>query len=121
MVITNVGTKEPVEQWDFNVKYEGGSGTTTDVQELKDTKVQKNGKADIATKCGHKELKVIQNEIRDVLRQICSTVSFLPLLDCLCKHICYCIFQYALLLASLLLNLLLFLWFRCFRHPYLHV
>ncbi|KAJ1528763.1 hypothetical protein ONE63_007150 [Megalurothrips usitatus] len=85
MVITNITTKEALERWDFNVKYEAGSaGNTSDLQELKDTKVPKNGKTNGAPKSGNKELKVIQNEIRDVLRQICSTVSFLPLLDCLC-------------------------------------
>jgi len=84
MVITNISTKEALERWDFNVKYEAGSESPTDLQELKDTKVAKNGKVNDVTKNGNKELKVIQNEIRDVLRQICSTVSFLPLLDCLC-------------------------------------
>ena len=34
---------------------------------------------------GTKDIKIIQKEIRDVLRQICSTVSFLPLLDCPCS------------------------------------
>ncbi|KAK3926231.1 Mitotic spindle assembly checkpoint protein MAD2A [Frankliniella fusca] len=83
MIITNISTKEALERWDFNVKYEAASGETADIQQLKDTKVARNGKID-ASKVGSKELKVIQNEIRDVLRQICSTVSFLPLLDCLC-------------------------------------
>lgn len=85
MVITNISTKEALERWDFNVKYEAGSESPSDLKELKDTKVAKNGKVNDVTKNGNKELKVIQNEIRDVLRQICSTVSFLPLLDCLCK------------------------------------
>ncbi|TMW41037.1 hypothetical protein DOY81_013883 [Sarcophaga bullata] len=31
-----------------------------------------------------KELKRIQNEIRDVMRQISATVTYLPLLDCIC-------------------------------------
>ena len=86
MVITNITTKEALERWDFNVKYEAGSESSADLQELKDTKVTKNGKVNGPIKAGSKELKVIQNEIRDVLRQICSTVSFLPLLDCLCKY-----------------------------------
>lgn len=85
MIITNISTKEALERWDFNVKYEAGSESSTDIQELKDTKVTKAGKTNGPAKTGSKELKVIQNEIRDVLRQICSTVSFLPLLDCLCK------------------------------------
>ena len=84
MVITNISTKEPLERWDFNLKYEKSSESPVDIQELKDTKVTKNGKVNGVATTGNKELKVIQNEIRDVLRQICSTVSFLPLLDCLC-------------------------------------
>lgn len=92
MIITNISTKEPLERWDFNVKYEAGSESSADIQELKDTKVTKPGKSNGAAKTGNKELKVIQNEIRDVLRQICSTVSFLPLLDCLCKLILFPVF-----------------------------
>lgn len=66
LVITNISTKETLERWDFKIEYEASS---------------KEG-ADEVT--GNKDLKLIQKEIRDVLRQICSTVSFLPLLDCPC-------------------------------------
>lgn len=55
-----------MERWDFNVEYEGepteGSTQTSD-----------------------KPLKQIRNEIRDVLKQIASSVAYLPLLDCLCS------------------------------------
>lgn len=34
---------------------------------------------------GHKDLKLIQTEIRDVIRQITGCVTFLPMLDCPCK------------------------------------
>jgi mitotic spindle assembly checkpoint protein MAD2 len=33
---------------------------------------------------GKKDLRLIKKEIRDVLRQISASISFLPLLDCLC-------------------------------------
>ncbi|BES93411.1 unnamed protein product [Nesidiocoris tenuis] len=69
LVITNIANKEVMERWDFKLQYE----------QSKDSKLDENGEP-----IGTKELKVIQNEIRDVLRQICSTVSFLPLLDCQC-------------------------------------
>lgn len=66
MVISNVTTKEVLERWDFKLQYEG-SATENNPDSV-----------------GNKELSTIQKEIRDVLRQICSTVSFLPLLDCPC-------------------------------------
>lgn len=54
-----------MERWDFNVEYEGN--------------------ADGGIHTSDKPLKQIKNEIRDVLRQIASSVSYLPLLDCLCS------------------------------------
>lgn len=65
MVISNIATKEVMERWDFKLQYEGSGDLNPD-------------------SVGNKELPKIQKEIRDVLRQICSTVSFLPLLDCPC-------------------------------------
>lgn len=65
MVISNVITKEVMERWDFKLQYEASGDTNPD-------------------SVGNKDLSTIQKEIRDVLRQICSTVSFLPLLDCPC-------------------------------------
>ncbi|KAF5281549.1 hypothetical protein FQA39_LY05084 [Lamprigera yunnana] len=65
LIITNVKNREVMERWDFNVQYEG------DV-------CNPDRKSD-------KPLKQIQNEIRDVLKQIASSVAYLPLLDCLCS------------------------------------
>lgn len=69
LVITNAHTKETLECWDFkidsdreNISRENGKDTTSS-----------------------KDLKRIQQEIRDVMRQISATVSFLPLLDCVCS------------------------------------
>ena len=59
-----------MERWDFKVQYEGD----------KNGAVIENG-----IEVGNKDLKDIQKEIRDVLRQISGTISFLPLLDCVCK------------------------------------
>lgn len=69
LVITNVYTKEVLEKWDFKVDYEG---------------VPLNALSNPA-EIGTKDLKTIQKEIREVIRQITGTVSFLPLLDCLCS------------------------------------
>ncbi|XP_016932045.1 mitotic spindle assembly checkpoint protein MAD2A [Drosophila suzukii] len=68
MVITNAHTKEVLECWDFKMQAEMGDGDTSDPTKLTATK----------------ELSRIQNEIRDVMRQISATVSYLPLLDCIC-------------------------------------
>lgn len=73
LVITNVNTKEVLEKWDFKVEYEGRNTS--------------NGIGDGAglPEVGTKDVKQIQKEIREVIRQITGTVSFLPLLDCLCS------------------------------------
>lgn len=68
MVITNAHTKEVLECWDFKMHAELGDGEVGDSTKLTSSK----------------ELKRIQNEIRDVMRQISATVSYLPLLDCIC-------------------------------------
>lgn len=66
LVITNVKTMEVMERWDFIVEYEGDTS---------------NG----INQTSEKPLKQIKNEIRDVLKQIASSVAYLPLLDCLCS------------------------------------
>lgn len=66
LVIANVKTLEVMERWDFLVEYEG-SASEEDEQS------------------SEKPLKQIKNEIRDVLKQIASSVAYLPLLDCLCS------------------------------------
>ncbi|XP_053627299.1 mitotic spindle assembly checkpoint protein MAD2A isoform X1 [Cherax quadricarinatus] len=68
LVLTNVDTKEVIERWDFTVQHEPGFAPLS----IKEGKV------------GEKDLKVIQNEMRDVIRQITACVTFLPLLDCVC-------------------------------------
>lgn len=72
LVITNVNTKEVLEKWDFKVDYEDQK--TNGI----------SSKADL-TEGETKDVKTIQKEIREVIRQITGTVSFLPLLDCLCS------------------------------------
>ncbi|KAJ8679116.1 hypothetical protein QAD02_014903 [Eretmocerus hayati] len=74
LVISNVNTKEVLEKWDFNVEYE----ITPMNGNVKEEGTQK------LPEVGTKDLKTIQKEIREVIRQITGTVSFLPLLDCLC-------------------------------------
>jgi mitotic spindle assembly checkpoint protein MAD2 len=66
LIITNVKTLEVLERWDFHVEYEGNPDES-------------------GGQVSEKPLKTIKNEIRDVLKQIASSVAYLPLLDCLCS------------------------------------
>ena len=66
--LCDVNSKEPLECWEFQIQPEKASDGSVKQQ-------------------GTKELKDIQQEIRNVLRQITACVTFLPLLDCLCKNI----------------------------------
>ncbi|BFF98087.1 mitotic spindle assembly checkpoint protein MAD2A [Drosophila madeirensis] len=68
MVITNAHSKEVLECWDFKMQAEMGD----------------NQSADPTQRTSSKDQTRIQNEIRDVMRQISATVSYLPLLDCIC-------------------------------------
>lgn len=69
MVITNAHTKEVLECWDFNVQCEPVNGENVDPN----------------NSTSNKDLKRIQQEIGSVMRQISATVSYLPLLDCICS------------------------------------
>ncbi|CAG4966541.1 unnamed protein product [Parnassius apollo] len=70
LVIINVANKEVLECWDFNVQYEDG-----------DVALSKEKNETV----GSKELKKIQQEIREVMLQVAATISYLPLLDCRCS------------------------------------
>ena len=67
--MASVETKETLERWEFNVEYE---------MEDKENQDQPRNKTD-------KDEKKIKQEIRDVIRQITASVTFLPLLDCKCS------------------------------------
>jgi mitotic spindle assembly checkpoint protein MAD2 len=75
MIITNVHTKETLECWDFKVESEPVD--QNDPNPL--------NKIDPNNPTSSKELKKIQMEIGAVLRQIACTVSYLPLIDCICS------------------------------------
>ena len=71
VVLSSVDTQETLERWEFNVEYSN----------------EESGAAGAAgaANTSSKDLKKIQGEIRDVIRQITASVTFLPLLDCLCS------------------------------------
>lgn len=71
LIITNVHTKETLECWDFKVQ-----------TELEDATENTDPNAPVTS---NKEVKRIQQEIGSVMRQISATVSYLPLLDCICS------------------------------------
>lgn len=68
MIIKNVAANEVIEIWDFKVHSEPTPGGS-----------------DSKTRISDKDLKKIQGEIRDVMRQIAATVSYLPLLEFTCS------------------------------------
>lgn len=68
VVLASVETKETLERWEFNVEYEGDDKENSTY----------NNKTD-------KDEKKIKQEIREVIRQITASVTFLPLLDCICS------------------------------------
>jgi len=65
VVLNSVETREVLERWEFRIESEKVEGKV--VEEAV------------------KEEKKIRAEIRDVIRQITASVTFLPLLDCLCS------------------------------------
>ncbi|TRY75092.1 hypothetical protein TCAL_00609 [Tigriopus californicus] len=69
LVLGSVETKEILERWEFKIEYETEDG----------------GKENQFVETSNKDEKKIKAEIRDVIRQITASVTFLPLLDCLCS------------------------------------
>lgn len=67
LIIKNVTANEVIECWEFKIQSE----------------IPKNGQ-DAKNPTSTKELKKIQSEIRDVMRQIAATISYLPLIECNC-------------------------------------
>ena len=65
VVLNSVESKEVLERWEFKIENETIDGKLVD-EAVKDE-------------------KKIKSEIRDVIRQITASVTFLPLLDCLCS------------------------------------
>ncbi|XP_064458446.1 mitotic spindle assembly checkpoint protein MAD2A-like [Ornithodoros turicata] len=64
LVISSVDTKETLERWEFNVQ--------TDEKMTHESKPK------------HKDLKEIQSGIRDIIRQIVASVTYLPILETAC-------------------------------------
>lgn len=81
VVLTNVDTKEVLERWEFKIEYE----TENQDGGVKDENCQENGQNKKMKEVSEKDEKVIKQEIRDVIRQITASVTFLPLLDCVCS------------------------------------
>lgn len=75
MIIKNVHTQEVLECWEFKVQSEPLTDTTNN-----------------AEPSSSKDIKRIQQEIGSVMRQISATVSYLPLIDCVCS---FDVFVYA--------------------------
>jgi len=63
VVIKEIATNETMERWQFNISCDS---TTNDQSH-------------------HKDIKVINSEIRNVIRQITATMTFLPVLEAPCS------------------------------------
>ena len=91
VVLTSVETKEVLERWEFKVEYEteenddskAGNENTNPNSDLSQKKGTKGDKkyCDVSKK----DEKAIRKDIGAVIRQITASVSFLPLLDCICS------------------------------------
>jgi len=91
VVLTSVETKEVLERWEFKVEYE-----TEESNDPKEGGENVNPNSDSSKKIGakndkkycdvsKKDEKAIRKDIGAVIRQITASVSFLPLLDCICS------------------------------------
>ena len=91
VVLTSVETKEVLERWEFKVEYE-----TEEADDTKAGNENTNPNSDPSQKKGtnsdkkycdvsKKDEKAIRKDIGAVIRQITASVSFLPLLDCICS------------------------------------
>ena len=91
VVLTSVETKEVLERWEFKVEYE-----TEENDDSKAGNENTNPNSDPSQKKGtnsdkkycdvsKKDEKAIRKDIGAVIRQITASVSFLPLLDCICS------------------------------------
>jgi len=106
VVLTSVESKEVLERWEFKVEYETedeAGDTDKKATKQEDKNVSKkdasssgenanpnSAKASEPQKPKYRETskkdeKQIKQEIRDVIRQITASVTFLPLLDCICS------------------------------------
>jgi len=99
VVLTSVESKEVLERWEFKVEYEtegeGGDEKKTSPAAEKTGENANPNAAKVDTKdpskpakfkdTAKKDVKQIKQEIRDVIRQITASVTFLPLLDCICS------------------------------------
>jgi len=97
VVLTSVETKEVLERWEFKVEYETeeeetGKAPIKDEENVNPNTEKKGNLSQQEIKkdkkycdVSQKDEKAIRKEIGGVIRQITASVSFLPLLDCICS------------------------------------
>ncbi|KFB50107.1 hypothetical protein ZHAS_00018162 [Anopheles sinensis] len=64
MVLFDIPTRKVIERWDFSIKHEDDYICNENSEPI-----------------SNKDVKVVQSEIRNVMRQIISSISFLPAID----------------------------------------
>ena len=78
LIIASIDNGEALERWLFNIE--------TDKQFIDNKNDENNYNKNINKQSkSSKSIKEIQNEIRGIIRQITSSVTFLPLLECPCS------------------------------------
>jgi len=91
VVLTSVETKEVLERWEFKVENETEEEQQDENCSAADNKMAAAAASESSVgnrkyrETSKKDEKQIKNEIRDVIRQITASVTFLPLLDCICS------------------------------------
>jgi len=83
VVLLDVDTNEVLERWEFNIEVEDDAKEGAK-ENLGGNNMDKSDAKAGSEKKQEKDVAKIKQEIRDVIRQITASVTFLPLLDCLC-------------------------------------
>ncbi|KAF2353946.1 HORMA domain [Trinorchestia longiramus] len=81
LVINSVATKEVLERWDFQIDCAAPTAASDNKENASSDTPASDNKSEVV---GEKDLKLIQKEMRAVIRQITACVTFLPLLDQQC-------------------------------------
>ncbi|KAK4053497.1 Mitotic spindle checkpoint component mad2 [Microbotryomycetes sp. JL201] len=83
LIIMNRDTREVVERWQFDIQVEGDQAEPSDQQGKENSAPEKQQHATASSK-PEKTPEQIQQDIQDIMRQITSSVTFLPSLQDKC-------------------------------------
>lgn len=92
LAIKSLETDETLERWQFDVQTEESALTSTNGSKTSATSTTSAGASagSNGNKAGKQKVKTekeVQGEIREIMKQITSSVTFLPILEDPCKHL----------------------------------